>query len=87
MRRVKPRRGHSDRRDSNEVGGFDRPFALRSAPMGLDAPGLVTTKSRPSPSAEFWLTPFKEGGDAFQVVLCFACDRELVDVHVACEIV
>ena len=41
----------------------------------------------PSPSAECRLTPFKEGGDAFQVVLCFARDCELVDVHVTCEIV
>jgi hypothetical protein len=43
-------------------------------------PGRETTieVARSSPSTEFRFTPFKECGDAFQVVFCFARERELV---------
>src|SRR5690349_8194197 len=55
--------------------------------MGLFSMFLGAAPIGGSSSPELRLAPLEERGDAFLVVLAHACQRELVEVHVAGEIV
>src|SRR3979411_3192814 len=64
-----------------------RPLVRRATGRGSTSEPACGVCGARLGSSEAWLAPVEERRDAFPVILGQARQRELVDVHVACEIV